>query len=149
MIVQTQHNNYIQNTLLNINLMAKVFGNLKQIVNLARAIRVFGTDMEQLVIGSFPFNPFLRRSFSNTQSINMIISDYLLFPNSTEVLLHGRLGSIHPGFESTMKTLNHVGGPGKLRILQRLGIVIPERQRKLWRYPYIHQGPGVRLYINS
>ena len=53
MIVQTQHNNYIQNTLLNINLMAKVFGNLKQIVNLARAIRVFGTDMEQLVIGSF------------------------------------------------------------------------------------------------
>ena len=38
----------------------------------------------------------------------MIISDYLLFPNSTEVLLHGRLGSIHPGFESTMKTLNHV-----------------------------------------
>ena len=24
-----------------------------------------------------------------------------------------------------------------------------ERQRKLWRYPYIHQGPGVRLYINS
>ena len=51
--------------------MAKVFGNLKQIVNLARAIRVFGTDMEQLVIGSFPFNPFLRRSFSSTQSIDM------------------------------------------------------------------------------
>ena len=88
--------------------MAKVFGNLKQIVNLVRVIRVFGTDLEQLVIGSFPFHPFLRRSFSNTQSINMIISDYLLFPNSTEVLLHGRLGSIHPGFESTMKSLNHV-----------------------------------------
>ena len=117
--------------------MAKVFGNLKQIVNLARVIRVFGTDLEQLVIGSFPFHPFLRRSFSNTQSIDMIISDYLLFPNSTEVLLHGRLGSIHPGFESTMKTLNHVGGPGKLRILQRLGIVIPERQRKPRGYPYL------------
>ena len=57
-------------------------------------------------------HPFVRRRFPNTQSINMIISDYLLFPNSTEVLLHGRLGSIHAGFESTMKTLNHVGGLG-------------------------------------
>ena len=88
--------------------MDKVFGNLEQIVNLARVIRVLGTNLEQLVIGSFPFHPFLTRSFSNTQSINMIISDNLLLPNSTEVLLHGRLGSVHPGFESTMKTLNHV-----------------------------------------
>ena len=45
--------------------MVKVFGNLKQIVNLARGIQVFGTDMEQLVIGSFTFYPFLRKSFSN------------------------------------------------------------------------------------
>ena len=111
--------------------MAKVFGNIKQIVNLARVIRA---DIEQLVIGSFPF---LRRSFSNSQAIDMVISDYLLLPNSTEVLLHGRLGSIHPGFKSTMKTLDHVGGPGKLRILQNPGIVIPELQGKLGRYPFL------------
>jgi hypothetical protein len=39
---------------------------------------------EQLVIGS---PHLLRRSFSNTQSIDMVICDYLLLPNSTEVLL--------------------------------------------------------------
>ena len=115
--------------------MAKVFGNLKQIVNLARVIRVFGTDLEQLVIGSFPFHPFLRRSFSNTQSIDMIISDYLLFPNSTEVLLHGRLGSIHPGFESTMKTLNHVGGPGLVESFLVLLVNFTTRTRKLSTRP--------------
>ena len=48
--------------------MVKVFGNLKQIVNLARVIRVFGTNMEQLVIGSFPFHPFLKEGVFPTPS---------------------------------------------------------------------------------
>ena len=102
--------------------MAKVLGNLKQVVNLARVIRVFGADVEQLVTGS---PPLLRGSLSNTQSIDMVICDYLLLPNSREVL-HGRLGSIQSGFKSSVKTRDNVGGPGKLMILQNPGIVIPE-----------------------
>ena len=83
MIVQTQHNNYIQNTLLNINLMAKVFGNLKQIVNLARAIRVFGKielhNIKNILI-SVPFlissqNINHRQTFLVNNSMNGIALD--------------------------------------------------------------------------
>ena len=92
--------------------MAKVLGNLKQVVNLARVIRVFGAGVEQLVTGS---PPLLRGSLSNTQSIDMVICDYLLLPNSTEVLLHGRLGSIHSGFKSSVRTLDHYQNNIKLQ----------------------------------
>ena len=45
----------------------------------------------------------------------------------TEVLLHGRLGSIHPGFESTMKTLNHVGGLGLVESFLVLVVKLTDR----------------------
>ena len=79
--------------------MAKVSGNVKQIVKFSRVSRVSVADVEQLVVGSLPS---LGGTFSNFESVNVVISDYLLLPNGSEVLLHGRLGTVHAGFESSV-----------------------------------------------